>query len=190
MDIKTYIYVCISVSQSVWNAYVFFTFVKRNLYNYFVVPVPLTKITIFDETLENISLGNVTIGDPLPLDCTVTAVRGISSLVDIIWTTGGKELRRAENITANIESDNTIYTDSFEISSLSAFDNGREFQCTVVINANQPVDSSDQITLLFPGEYSNVCIYNIHTYLHIYVHIQSLQSYPCITSLMYMYIAT
>ena len=101
----------------------------------------------------NFLLGNLTIGDPLILDCTVTAVRGISSSVDIIWTTGGREVRRVYNATADIEIDYAIYTDSFEISSLSAIDNGREYQCTAVINAYQPVRSSDQITLMFPGEY-------------------------------------
>jgi len=101
---------------------------------------------------------NLTIGDPLTLYCTVTAVRGISSSVDIIWTTGGRVVRRLNNIMANIEyDDSTIYTDSFEISSLSTIDNGKEYQCTVVINANPPVYSSDQITLIFDGEY--ICIY-------------------------------
>ena len=132
---------------------------------HFIVPTPFVQITVFDEayyfdneTLENHTsgnetLGNLTIGDPLTLDCTVTAVRGISSSVDIIWTTGGRVVRRVDNITADIEqNDSTIYTDSFEISSLSAIDNGREYQCTVVINASQPVYSSDQITLNFPGK--------------------------------------
>ena len=109
--------------------------------------------------------GNVTIGNPLILDCTVIAVRGISSSVDIIWTTGGRVVKRVDNVIANIEYDNAIYTDSFEISSLSAFDNGRECQCTVVINANRPVYSSDQITLIFPGEYNMyVCTY-VATYV-------------------------
>ena len=134
---------------------------------YFIVPTPFVQIIIFNEelyfdnealgndTFGNETLGNLTIGDPLTLDCTVTAVRGISSSVDIIWTTGGRVVRRADKITADIEqSDSTIYTDSFEISSLSAIDNGREYQCTVVINASQPVYSSDHITLNFPGEYN------------------------------------
>ena len=128
----------------------------------FIVPTPFVQITIFDnealyfdnETLGNYTVGNLTIGDPLTLDCTVTAVRGISSSVDIIWTTGGRVVRRVDNITADIENDYAIYTDSFEISSLSAIDNGREYQCTVVINANLPVNSSDQLTLIFPGEHT------------------------------------
>ena len=119
----------------------------------FIVPIPLVHITVFDnETLENEKLENVTVGDPLTLDCTVTAVRGISSPVDIIWTTGSRVVRRVDNITANIENDNAIYTDSFEISSISAIDNGREYQCTVVINGNKPVSSSGQFTLMFTGK--------------------------------------
>ena len=121
---------------------------------HFTVPIPLVQITTFDnETLGNETLRNVTIGDPLTLDCTVTAVRGISSSVDIIWTTGGRVVRRVDNITADIENDSAIYTDSFEISSLSAIDNRREYQCRVVINANRPVYSSDQFALIFSGEY-------------------------------------
>ena len=124
----------------------------------YVVPIPLVQITIFDnETLENTTLRNITIGDPLTLDCTVTAVRGISSSVDIIWTTGGRVVRRVYNITVDIENDYAIYTDSFEISSLSAIDNGREYQCTVMINASQPVNNSNQITVIFPGECIHFC---------------------------------
>ena len=126
---------------------------------YLTVPKPLVQITIFDnEILRNETLSNVTVGDSLTLDCIVTAVRGISSSVDIIWTTGGRVVRRVDNTTVATENDYAIYTDSFEISSLSAFDNGKEYQCTVVINANQPVDSSDQITVLFPGIYISMYI--------------------------------
>ena len=122
-----------------------------------VVPIPLVKITVFDnETLGNETLRSVTIGDPLTLDCTVTAVRGISSSVDIKWTTGGRVVRRVDNITADIENDSAIYTDSFEISSLSAIDNGREYQCTVVINASQPVYGRDRFTLIFPGKHIHI----------------------------------
>ena len=119
----------------------------------FVVPVPHVLITIYgNETIGNETLGNVTIGDPLTLDCTVTAIKGISSSVDIIWTTGGRVVRRVDNITADIENDSAIYTDSFKVT-LSATDNGREYQCTVVINRTQPVNNSDEITVIFPGEF-------------------------------------
>ena len=133
----------------------------------YIAPSPLVQIAVLNnETLGNITLKNVTIGDPLTLDCTVTVVRGISSTVDIIWTAGpGDEvMSKVYNITADIGDDNAIYTDSFEISSLSAIDNGREYQCTVVINASQPVNSSDQIILNFPGKFTSVYKYNVHTW--------------------------
>ena len=161
----------------------------------YIVPILHVQITIpeyqtsFDyETSGDVSSGeskddifaNVTIGDSLTLECTVTAVRGISSSVDIIWTTGGRVVRRVDNITADIENDSTIYTDSFEISSLSAIDNGREYQCTVVINASQPVNSSDQFTLKFFGEFLTM-----HNIQHSYVSNNSNKKYSCST--MYVY---
>ena len=138
-----------------------------------IVPYPNVQITVSEdvtykdydtsersenETLGNVTLVNLAVGDPLTLDCTITAVRGISSSVDIIWTTGGGTLRRVDNIAADTENDSAVYTDSFEISSLSAIDNGREYQCTVVINANSSVSNSDQITLIFPGEFYNAYV--------------------------------
>ena len=124
-------------------------------YTLYIVPAPLVQITVLGyEMFQNDTLRNLTVGDPLTLDCTVTAVRGISTSVDIIWTTGPENevISRVYNITANVEDDSAIYTDSFEISSLSVIDNGREYQCTVVINASQPVNGSDQITVIFPGK--------------------------------------
>ena len=138
------------------TTYIIIKYTYDCVYILFTVPIPLVQITTGNETL-----GNLTIGDPLTLDCTVTAVRGISSSVDIIWTTGGRVVGRVDNITADIENDSAIYTDSFEISSLSAIDNGREYQCTVVINTSQPVNSSDQITLIFSGDY--ICTYYVKT---------------------------
>ena len=121
----------------------------------YVVPNPDVQITVSQsgsETLGNETLRNLIIGDPLTLDCTVTAVRGISSSVDIIWTTGGVEIRRVEDIMANTKNNSAIYTDSFKISSLSAIDNGREYQCRVMINTSQPIYSSDQFTLILNSE--------------------------------------
>ena len=144
-----------------------------------IVPVPHVKISIPEfetfidyETSGDVSSGesgermplNVTIGDPLTLDCTITAVRGISSLVSVIWTTGDIELRRVDNITADIVNDSAVYTNSFEISSLSAIDNGREYQCRVMINATQPVNSSDQFTPIFSGEHNSIV--SLRTYVH------------------------
>ena len=130
-----------------------------NLYFIYVVPILFVTISINKDTGNNITeqsdnetLQNLRIGDPLILNCTATAVRGISNSVNIIWTTGGIELRRVDNITAEIVNNAAIYTDTFEISLLSVFDNGREYRCAVMINATQLIYSSDQFEINFPGK--------------------------------------
>ena len=62
-------------------------------------------------------------------------------------------MRRVDNITADVLNDSAIYTDSFEIPSLSAIDNGRVYYCRVMINATQPVYGSNYFSVAFPGEY-------------------------------------
>ena len=114
-----------------------------------VVPVHSVQIT----TPDNETIANKRIGDPLTLNCTVTTVRGISSSVDIIWSTGGREVRRINNTFADIQNDSAVYSDLFTISSLSANDNRKVYQCTVLINGSLPFVSSDSITLIFPGKY-------------------------------------
>ena len=47
--------------------------------------------------------------------------------------------------------DFAIYTDLYEISSLTPLDNGRNYECTVLIKFQQ-INSSDQIVLNFTGE--------------------------------------
>ena len=131
------------------------------MYVHFVVPIPLAQITIFNnEMLEN---GNLTIGDPLTVVCTVTAVRGITSSVDITWIIRKRTSisTRVYNVTAKVEKYSAIYTDSIEISSLSAIDNGVEYQCRARINAKQTIYSnSDTFTLIFNGKFLYIS-YNI-----------------------------
>ena len=108
-------------------------------------------------------------------------MRNISSSVNIIWTTGIDVVRRAENLSvAYTVNDFAIYTDLYEISSLTPLDNGRNYECTVLINASRQINSSDEIVLKFTGELIyvriiTICIYIIHTCIShrdtsIYVH--------------------
>ena len=112
------------------------------------------EITASDnETLVNGTLNGLTVGDSLTLNCTVTTVRGISSSVNIIWTTGIDVVRRAENLSvAYTINDFAIYTDLYQISSLTPLDNGRNYKCNVLIKGLQQIISSDQIVLNFTGE--------------------------------------
>ena len=94
---------------------------------------------------------NQTVGQSLTLQCEVTTVRGITSRVDIVWSSDGMEpLNRTNGTAATLMDNSLVYTDSYTISQLSTTDKGRVIQCEVVINAS-PM-ASDSITLNVTGE--------------------------------------
>ena len=93
------------------------------------------------------------VGWPLTLECSVTAARGIISRVDIIWSRDGTEVERMEGVTVSSTIGNmVIYTDTDTISQLNTTDDGREYQCEVVINTSPPVMATGSITLDVMGE--------------------------------------
>ena len=94
-----------------------------------------------------------TVGQSLILQCEVTTVRGITSRVDIVWSSGGAELERMNNVSSTTMNNLLVYTDSYTISQLNTTDEDRVIQCEVVINASPPVMASDNITLDVTGEY-------------------------------------
>ena len=114
------------------------------------------------ETLGNETLQNVTIGDPLTLVCTVTAVRlkEITNSFEVIITWSrqysGELLREVNNFVAigDIRGDSVIYTDSLKISSLSVTDNGMDVLCLVRFNASRFTFGFDELTLIFPSKYN------------------------------------
>ena len=89
-----------------------------------------------------------TVGQSLILECNVTAVRGITSRVDIIWSSDGTEIDMMEGVNVSSTTDNSVvYTNTYNISLLSTTDDGREYQCEVVINTSPPVMANDSVTL-------------------------------------------
>ena len=93
-----------------------------------------------------------TVGQSLTLQCEVTTVRGITSRVDIVWSSGGTELERMNGVTLTTMDNSLVYTDSYTISQLRTTDEGRMIQCEVMINASPSVMASDSITLDVTGE--------------------------------------
>ena len=88
-------------------------------------------------------------GQSLTLQCEVTTVRGITSRVDIVWSSDGTELKRMNNVSSTTMDNSLVYTDSYTISQLSTIDDGRVIQCEVVINAAM---ANDDITLDMIGK--------------------------------------
>ena len=111
-------------------------------------------------TVEASANNSPEIYQPLVIQCTATIVRGITSAVDIIWTTNNTQVRRVNNVTSssNINS-SSIYNDSFIIPSLNLSDIGSVYQCEVLINSVLPTTAKTEFIVPIPGTCVNVCIY-------------------------------
>ena len=110
-----------------------------------IVPTPSVNINI---------LNNQTVGQSLTLESTVTTVRGITSRVDVVWSSNGLMLKLTEGINHTSTSNNSvIYTDIYTIPQLNTADEGRDIQCDAFINAVSTVTASDSVTLNVTGKY-------------------------------------
>ena len=115
-------------------------------FHFHVVPPPSSV---------NITAVNTQIvSQSLKLVCYISVVRGITSRVDIMWSSNGVQLKRIEG--ANV---NYIYTSGFfilyksiyDISQLNTSDDDRAFQCEVTVNTSPLVKGNDNITLNLTG---------------------------------------
>ena len=116
-----------------------------------------------------------TVGQSLTLQCEVTTVRGITSRVDIVWSSNGTELNRTDGISSNKINNSLVYTDSYTISQLNTTDDGRIVLCEIIINANLLVMAIDNIMLGVTGEYY-VCTCQTENPLLLYTQFPLLQS--------------
>ena len=89
-----------------------------------------------------------TVGQSLLLECVVTTVRGITSAMDITWSSGDVVLNTERNVSINFT---TLYTASYSntyiIPQLSTLDDGTAYRCEVVINTNPPVTATGSTKL-------------------------------------------
>ena len=97
-------------------------------------------------------LDNQTVGESLTLQCEVTAVRGITSRVDIVWSSNGTVLRRINDTTPATMDNSLVYTDSYTISQLRTTDDGRVIQCEGFIQTTSPLSSNNNLTLDVTGQ--------------------------------------
>ena len=99
-----------------------------------------------------IVLSTQTVGQSLTLQCEVTTMRGITSRMDVVWSSHYTILRRINDTTGTTMDNSLVYTDSYTISQLSTTDDGRVIQCEVVINTSPSVMASNSITLDVMGK--------------------------------------
>ena len=149
---------CINVSYCQGRYYALQLFVEMQyfsfyiLYNIYITFVVL-NVTDISFTTPNTQL----VGQPLMLECSVTTVRGITSRVDIVWSSDGVELMKLEGAIVNSTlNDSVIYISSYSIQILSTNDSDRVYQCTMVINTDPPVLAHGSVTLDITGKV--VCI--------------------------------
>ena len=94
-----------------------------------------------------------TVGRRLTLQCEVTAVRGITSEVDIVWSSGGMELARMNDVPSMPLSNSLVYRHLYNTSQpLRLNDTGTMFHCGVMINSNPAVMNNDNFTLNVNGK--------------------------------------
>ena len=92
------------------------------------------------------------VGQSLLLRCSVTTVRGITSRVCTAWSSNGLDLETVEAVVTSITNNSVEYTGYYSIEQLNETDDGRVFQCTVVIDASPPVMTDNNITLNTTGK--------------------------------------
>ena len=105
----------------------------------FIVPTPSVIVN---------APNNQIVGQSLMVKCDITTVRGITSKVNVIWSSNGINLKRTESIrVSSMTSNSLLYKDSYTISQLSTADENRNYQCMTVIAAPSPVKTTNSVTL-------------------------------------------
>ena len=107
-----------------------------------VYPVPSPTVQV---TAPNTQI----VGQSQTIECEMTTVRGITSRVDIVWSSNGVYHERTTGISGYASGDSLVYTNSYTISQLSMDDDGRAYRCTGMIVAN--TTASNSVTLHVNG---------------------------------------
>ena len=110
-----------------------------------LVPVPSVTIN---------APSNQTVGQSLTLESSITTVRGITSRVDIVWSSNGEELRKIMGATPNSTNDNSdVYEVTYDIPLLSTSHDGRVIECEIIIMTTPSIVATNNITLDVTGKY-------------------------------------
>ena len=141
--------------SQIWSHMCIAIHAKNYLIIFIVVPDPV--VTVFAPSIQTVS-------NPLTLECNVSTVRGITSSMDTVWSSNGLELKRSEGMKSNvIKNDSVMYMDSYTIPQLGTVDEGRTYQCGIIINQILPITVNDSITLDVTGEpYACIITCSVH----------------------------
>ena len=131
------------------------TFLPDYKFIAFISLVPVPSVTIATSS-------NQTVGQSLTLESSITTVRGITSKVDIVWSSNSIELRRIIGATPNSTNDNSeVYDVTYDIPLLSTSDDGRVIECEIIIMTTPSIVGTNNVTLDVTGKYCKV-LHTVH----------------------------
>ena len=111
---------------------------------YATVPVPSVIVSTLKDQI---------VGQSLILKCNITTVRGITSRVDVIWSSDGLDLIRTEGINvSSVLTESLLYSNSYTISQLSTADEKRTYFCKVLVITPSSVETTNSVTLNVTGK--------------------------------------
>ena len=97
--------------------------------------------------------GTQIVGQSLVLECTGIIVRGVTSRVDIVWSSNDVTLNNISGVNGTLSQDNLpVYTATHNLQ-LNTDDENRTYQCEIIINSDPPAMSADDITLDVTGKH-------------------------------------
>ena len=79
--------------------------------------------------------------------------------MDTVWSSNGLDIKTVEADVTSITNISVEYTAYYTIEQLNETDDGRVYQCKVVIDASSPIIADENITLHTTSKYT----YIIHT---------------------------
>ena len=106
-----------------------------------------------------------TLNEQLTMQCEATVTRGVTSPVDIVWSTnnGSEILQRVDGANSTLRDDMLIFTDTYTTPMLNEDDNGMMYTCTVSINA---VVITSGIYFFILALHSKYKMYHMHCISH------------------------
>ena len=104
-----------------------------------LVPTPTVSVTAPNTQI---------VGQSLMLECSVTTVRGITSRVDIVWSSDGMIIAMREGVSTSAIIDNsTVYINIYTILQLETADDDKTYKCGVIINRSTQISAAGNVTL-------------------------------------------
>ena len=96
---------------------------------------------------------NQVVSQPLVLECDVTTVRGITSRLDIVWSSDDSELIIVKGVAISSTINNSVlFTNTYTIPQLTTADESKEYQCGIFIDTESPVTATYNVILNVTGK--------------------------------------